>query len=173
MVTADLENEASILYLFRSLVTTWDLRGRGKLGLCTGQIKMAASGYLALDDLRKLVIEKIEDVCSSLLHPSEILDVEDVLEKIDQIVEAVHCLDSSIRLPEDIYRDISTAKKIIEKSSSTSTRTPWIQTNMPGRPSYDIPQEQIQSLIDLGFKVTQISELLHVSTRTVERRLAQ
>ena len=134
---------------------------------------MAASGHLALDDLRKLVIEKIEDVCSSLLHPSEILDVEDVLEKIDQIVEAVHCLDSSIRLPEDIYRDISTAKKIIEKSSSTSTRTPRIHTNMPGRPSYDIPQEQVQSLIGLGFKVPQISELLHVSTRTVERRLAQ
>ena len=107
MVTADLENEASILYLFRSLVTTWDLRGWGKLGLRTGQIKMAASGHLALDDLRKLVIEKIEDVWSSLLHPSEILDVEDVLEKIDQIVEAVHCLDSSIRLPEDIYAPIN------------------------------------------------------------------
>ena len=80
---------------------------------------------------------------------------------------------SKWRRLEDTFRDISTAKRIIEKSSSTSKRTPRIQTNMPGRPSYDIPQEQVQSLIGLGFKVPQISELLHVSTRTVEWRLAE
>ena len=79
-------------------MTTCDFRGQGKLGPSTDQIIMAASGHLVLDDLRKLVKEKIEDkFCSSLLHPSEILDVEKALEKIVQIVEAVHCLDSSIR----------------------------------------------------------------------------
>ena len=48
-----------------------------------------------------------------------------------------------------------------------------IITNMPGRPSYDINEDQLRSLIDLRFTVLQISELLHVSTRTIERRLAE
>ena len=43
---------------------------------------------------------------------------------------------------------------------------------MPGRPSYDINEDQLRSLIDLRFTVPQISELLHVSMRTTERRLA-
>ena len=30
-------------------------------------------------------------------------DVQEALEKIDQIVDAVNCLDSVTRLPEDIY----------------------------------------------------------------------
>ena len=64
-------------------------------------------------------------------------------------------------------------ESIIENASSTSARTPRIITNMPGRPSYDINEVHFRSLIDLRFTVPQISELLHVSTRTIERRLAE
>ena len=101
------------------------------------------------------------------------LDVQEALEKIEQIVEAVNCLDSVMRLPEDVYRDISAARRIIENSSATSARTLRVNTNMPGRPSYEISEDQLQSLIDLGFTVPQISVLLHVSTRTIERRLSE
>ena len=66
-----------------------------------------------------------------------------------------------------------TEKRIIENASSTSARTPRIITNMPGRPSYDTNEDQLRSLIDLRFTVSQISELLHVSTRTIEQRLAE
>ena len=44
---------------------------------------------------------------------------------------------------------------------------------MPGRPSYDISREQLQFFIDIGFNVPQIKVLLLVSTRTVERHLAE
>ena len=126
-----------------------------------------------VEELRRLVIAKTEDVCFSLVNFSAVLNVEDELERIDQIIEAVHCLDSAIRLPEDISRYISTAKRIIENSSSTSSGTPRILTGVPGRPSYDINKDQLQPLIDLGFNVPQISELLQVSKRTIERRLAE
>ena len=90
------------------------------------------------------------------------LDVQEALEKIEQIVEAVNCLDSVMRLPEDVYRDISAARRIIENSSATSARTLRVNTNMPGRPSYEISEDQFQSLIDLGLTFPQISVLLHV-----------
>ena len=55
----------------------------------------------------------------------------------------------------------------------TSARTRRVNTSIRGRPSYDITQDQLQSLISLRFTVPQIAELLQVSTRTIERRLAE
>lgn len=132
---------------------------------------MAANAEV--EELRKLVIEKIEEVCCSLVNNRVVLNLEDVLETIDQIVQAIHCLDSVTRLPENIYQEISAAKRIIENSHSTSTRTPRIFTGVPGRPCYDINENQLQSLLDVGFNIPQISELLQVSKRTIERRLAE
>ena len=37
-------------------------------------------------------------------------DVQETLEKIDQIVDAVNCVDSITRLPEDVYQDLSIAR---------------------------------------------------------------
>ena len=120
------------------------------------------------------MVREIESICCSLRNPTAVLDVQEALENIDHTVYGVNCLDSVTRLPDDVYRDISSAKRIIENASSTSARTPRIITNMPGRrPSYDINEDQLRSLIDLRFTVPQISELLHVSTRTIERRLAE
>ena len=82
-----------------------------------------------VDKLRKLTIGKIENVYSSLLNPSLAFDAESVLDDIQQIVEAVHCLDSVARLPKDIYSDIVAGKKIIAKvptsSSTLSASKAW------------------------------------------------
>ena len=121
--------------------------------------------------LRQLVIREIENICSSL--STEPTQQFDTLEKIDQVVVAINFLDSVVRLPEDVYGDISAARRILENLSSTSVRTPQISSNMPGRPCYEITVDQLQSLVDLRFTVPQIARLLHVSTRTIERRLAE
>ena len=42
---------------------------------------------------------------------------------------------------------------------------------LPGRPSYDIPEEQLQFFVEHGFTTPQISGLLGVSVRTVTRYL--
>ena len=41
-----------------------------------------------------------------------------------------------------------------------------------GRPSFDIKEEQLSFLVENDFKVPEISAMLGVSTRTVERRLS-
>lgn len=46
-----------------------------------------------------------------------------------------------------------------------------IFTGQPGRPKLNVPQEQLQFLIERRFNTTQIASLLGVSPRTIERRL--
>lgn len=41
-----------------------------------------------------------------------------------------------------------------------------------GRPSYEISEEQLHFLLQQGFKVCDISKILGVSVRTVERRMS-
>lgn len=85
-----------------------------------------------VEGLRGLVLGEIESVSRVLVGPSRMFDVQEALEKIDQIVEAINCLDSVTRLPEDVYRDLSIARGIIERSSATSARTPRVNTGIPG-----------------------------------------
>ena len=97
-----------------------------------------ADSVEGLHNLTCIVLEEIESISHILVGPSQMFDVQEALEKIDQIVDAVNCLDSVTRLPEDVYRDLSIARRIIERSSNTSARTPRVNTGMPGRPSYEI-----------------------------------
>ncbi len=41
-----------------------------------------------------------------------------------------------------------------------------------GRPSYDIKEERLSFLLEKGFKVFEISKIIGVSKRTIERRMA-
>ena len=45
-------------------------------------------------------------------------------------------------------------------------------TGRRGRPPFDISEDQLVSLVDSGFTVPKISELLGISKRTVERRMS-
>ena len=105
----------------------------------------------------------------SLTNPVETLDADEALESIDQIFNAVDCLDSQTGLLDDVYRNISSARNILKNLSRTSARTPRVNTSIRGCPSYEITQDQLQSLISLRFTVPQIAELLQVLTRTIER----
>ena len=96
-----------VLQIFSSLGTTlWGLN-RGKLGL---SVKMANS----LGCLRGLVTGEIANICNSLsLEPSDDFDPLGTLQKIDQVVVAINFLDSVVRLPEEVYLDISVARHIL------------------------------------------------------------
>ena len=56
------------------------------------------------------------------------------------------------------------------KSSINSQTTETIFTGIPGRPKFDIPKEQLEFLVEQGFRTPAIANLLGVSRRTVERR---
>ena len=126
--------------------------------------------------LRGLVTGEIANICNSLsLEPSEDFYPLGTLEKIDQdqVIVAINFLDLVVRLHEEVYLDISVARRIIENLSSASVRTRQINSSRPGHPSYEISTDHLQSLIDLRFTVPQISRLLYVSTRTIDQRLAE
>ena len=63
-----------------------------------------------VEGLRNLVVREIESICCRLRNPTAVLDVQEALENIDQIVYGVYCLDSVTGFPNDVYRDISSAK---------------------------------------------------------------
>ena len=46
-------------------------------------------------------------------------------------------------------------------------------TGLPGRPPYDIPQSQLEALIELGFSYAAIARMLNVSPRTLRRCRAE
>ena len=83
--------------------------------------------------LRGLVTGEIANICNSFfLEPSEDFDPLGTLEKIDQVVFAINFLDSVVRLPEEVYLDISVARRrIIENLSSASVRTRQINSSRP------------------------------------------
>ena len=48
---------------------------------------------------------------------------------------------------------------------------PQVKTGFKERPKFDIPIEQLEYLLDNGFKATDIAKMLCVSEKTVYRRL--
>ena len=77
-----------------------------------------------------LVKDKIESVCFTLTNSVGTCDAEEALNDIDLIVGVVSCFDSVVRVPEDVYQDILTARRMIENSSQASMRTPSIKTSI-------------------------------------------
>ena len=63
---------------------------------------------------------KIENICCSFPNLVEKMDADEALENIDQIFKAVNCLDSLLRLPDDVYWNISAARHILENLTNVS-----------------------------------------------------
>ena len=55
----------------------------------------------------------------------------------------------------------------------TCSRTPKVLTGTAGRPSYNIPKEQLEVLLDVGFNIGEIAELFQVGKTTIERRISK
>lgn len=54
---------------------------------------------------------------------------------------------------------------------SLSYSAELVSTGRPGRPKFNVPLNQLQFLLERGFTIPEISRMLGVSVRTVERRL--
>lgn len=65
---------------------------------------------------------------------------------------------------------------VLERSSSGASDTtegycpPCTRSGRRGRPSFEIPEEQLSLLLEQGFKV-EVSSILGVGKRTIERRM--
>ena len=116
--------------------------------------------------------DSIDNVYSTLMTNNS-PDVDDILEEVELVFEALNSIDSVVRLSEDIFRDFLSAKRLLENVSKTRSRVPKNISGVSGRPSYSLTQYQLQALVDVGFNVGQIAELLQVSKSTIERRLVE
>ena len=66
---------------------------------------------------------------------------------------------------------------VLERSSSHANvtegyRPPCTSLGERGRPSFQIPKEQLSFLLEQGFKVQEVSSILGVGKQTIERRMA-
>ena len=110
-------------------------------------------------------VEECESVLRALLgrmydavprNQSIIEDVEYLLQNLCRFAE--HIVDWNLR--SDIERPRLPAFQA----------SPVFRSNSGGRPAYAIHQEELESLIELGFSFHQIASMLGVSERTIRRR---
>ena len=86
----------------------------------------------------------------------------------------------SLDIEEDVVDMIGTLNEnvsVLEMSSSHANvtegyRPPCTSLGGCGRPSFQIPKEQLSFLLEQGFKVQEVSSILGVGKRTIERRMA-
>eukprot|EP00112_Aurelia_sp_Birch-Aquarium-sp1_P020490 Seg5294.1 transcript_id=Seg5294.1/GoldUCD/mRNA.D3Y31 product="hypothetical protein" protein_id=Seg5294.1/GoldUCD/D3Y31 len=122
--------------------------------------------------LKGNIVGKILNISMELQGSQAADSISELLFEVDCVLQSVTTLDSVSKVPDQVYEDILMARKMIEQACNGSTRLGQSMNGNPGRPSYEISKEQLQSLADLGFNATQMKSLLRVSKRTVERRLA-
>lgn len=79
-------------------------------------------------------------------------------------------------LPDSIVAGIGSAIACLlsaqRRSVPCTYRANRLLTGRRGRPAFDVSEDQLLFLVDSGFTVPKISELLGISKRTVERRMS-
>ena len=116
------------------------------------------------------VVNAIE-VYESSNDPST--DLQRVIIKLDYVQR----LAVNINMEEDIVNTIGRAYTMvveIENNNFNNSRYGTIlhRSGQRGRPAYDISEEQLSFLLERAFNVRDISSILGVSVRTVERRMS-
>lgn len=69
-----------------------------------------------------------------------------------------------------MFNLLSSARSVLEQKQG---RASVVRSGTPGRPAYDISKEQLEMLLKARFSIRCIAELLHVSSRTMERRMQE
>ena len=124
------------------------------------------------ETLREMIRSQLLAVRDRLNRHNVDLDIQDTLDVVDQLMQFVVLLDSLERVSEQVFDSLIQARDALSRSTHRNTTEPRFNVGSVGRPSFDIPREQIEYLLDCNFSVKEISEILHVSKRTVERRMS-
>lgn len=113
----------------------------------------------------------------NLENLSDPLEIDGLVLRLDYLIRSLVKLDNNSRMDE-IIRLLGEACNQLTSEAEEMQRQvvefpPQVLTQRRGRPSFEIKEEQLTSLLESGFKVPTIAQLLRVSTRTVERRMNQ
>ena len=121
-------------------------------------------------------LEMVNDLIARLERLTDASDIGVVVLRLDFL----HRMLVSLDVEEDVVDMIGTLNEnfsVLEMSSSHANvtegyRPPCMSLVGRGRPSFEIPKEQLSFLLEQGFKVQEVSSILGVGKRTIERRMA-
>ena len=123
--------------------------------------------------LREMIRWRISEVRDRLNWCYVNLEMQDVLEVVHELIQYVVLLDSFEMVSEQVLNYLIHARNTLSMESIRATfEYESCDIANAGRPSLIIGKEQIEYLLDCSFTVNQISEILHVSKRTIERRMS-
>ena len=92
------------------------------------------------------------------------------LEVLKRFLVNVGIDDVTLQLVDEAYRKFRHCEQRFS-ALENSAFTPKVYSGRRGKPSYDIHEGQVNYLLEQGFKVGEISKMLGVSKRTLERRM--
>ena len=128
------------------------------------------------------VRERVSSLCGRIRHCISTFDecrdpqVRDQIEFLmDLLIQHLH----RSRAPDDILESCSRALALLSQfedereSQAVGIQLTFLDSSKPGRPKYNISQEQLEHLLNLGFNCPTIASMLGVSLRTVHRRMAE
>ena len=131
---------------------------------------------LDVDVLRNRLRACINAILQELNSPNFDSDSHDsVFFRVESLYNTIARFDGAVGIDNNIVSYIRQVRDCLSSHSPTSSArvAEKLFTGNRGRPKYVVPQEQVEFLIERHFSVPEISKLLGVSTRTVERRMSQ
>ena len=80
--------------------------------------------------------------------------------------------DITLELVDRIFQNLNQFVHWERYSAMNNSAFPvQVYTGFRGKPSYDIHEGQLNFLLEQGFKVSEVSDMMGVSKRTLERRM--
>ena len=121
-------------------------------------------------------LEMVNDLIARLERFTDASDIGVVVLRLDFL----HRMLVSLDIENDVVDIIGTLNEnfsVLQRSSSHANvteryRPPCTSLGERGRPSFQIPKEQLSFLLEQGFKVQEVSSILGVAKHTIERRMA-
>ena len=121
-------------------------------------------------ELQQLIATKLREIISYV----GVAHNEDLAEDLEDVQKHIVVLDSLKRIPEEMFNLLSSARSLLDPyGMRNNDGLTTISTGKSGRPKFGVSKEQLEMLLQARFSVPAISELLHVSSRTVERRMQE
>ena len=115
-------------------------------------------------------VEYLIQVLNNVIHILDKSNMDNQSAFMDTVVLRLEYLQRfvvNLDIDDGVTEIICTAYRSIIRYTA-----PLARSGRKGRPSFDVSEEQLSFLLEQGFKVATISNVLGVSVRTVERRMS-
>ena len=124
--------------------------------------------------MAELTTSDISSAIREIAATIERLDNPNDVELLKLRLDYVSRMLVTIDVPEEIVNTMSSVYENLERVADYTTQYRARSTSSTGRgrPKTDISREQLEFLVDQGFTAGEMSEVLGVGKRTVQRRLA-